>query len=92
MVAAAPNPIEIVSGWRYEDFGFHKINNKYWAATDLYTGTRICKSTTRKGCLALIESNKNLIDRRRNEPLYTQRVIEFKELIKEELEKLNENS
>lgn len=83
-IPEAPSRIEIVTGWKSGDFGFHKIK-KMWVATDLYSGTRICKFPTRKECLAWCEENAALIEDRRLKPSYVAMVMNFKQLIEEEL-------
>lgn len=91
MIDAAPNPIEVVTGWRIEDtdIGFHKVRNgKAWAATDLFSGMRICTCETRKACVEWCEKNKQKIEDRRNEPEYVWRVTQFKTILEEELGKL----
>lgn len=88
MIDGWERPIEIVSGWRYGDFGFHKGIKGRWIATDLYSGTRICTGQTRKECLEKIENNMKRIEQRYEEPSYIQKVMEFKELLKKESEEM----
>lgn len=88
MIAAAPNAIEIVSGWVNEDYtiGFHKIRNgKAWAATDVYSGTRIYTGKTRKECAEWIKQNQERIDNCMSEFRYINLVMQFRELIRKEL-------
>lgn len=91
MIDAAPNTVEIVTGWRLEGtyIGFHKVRNgKAWAATDLYSGMRICTCETRKACVEWCEQNRQRINNRMNEPEYVWRVTQFRILLEEELKKL----
>lgn len=89
MIDAAPNPIEIVSGWRLGEIGFHRSSNgKAWIASDLMSGMRICTGATRKECAAWCEENAQKIEDRKLEPFYIQRVMEFRDLLRKELENL----
>lgn len=83
-------PIEIKRGWRLDnsEYGFHNMG-KFWVATELYSGLRICKQETRKACLEWIIENEDKIRNRMEEPLYAQRVCEFRELLRKERDKLN---
>lgn len=95
MIDAAEKPIEIVTGWANEDYtiGFHKVCTKrksqtQWAATDLYSGTRIVTKKTRRECVEWIEQNEKKIKNTMEEPWYINRVREFKELIEKEMEEM----
>ena len=86
MIDAAPNPIEVVSGWRLDDIGFHhSLHGKNWVAVDLFSGMRICSYKTRKECAAWCEQNFQKLEEIMTEPWYIQRVMEFRELIIHEL-------
>ena len=94
-IDAAEEPIKIVKGWANDDYtiGFHKVCTKrksweQWAATDLYTGTYITVQKTRQKCLDWIAENQKIVAEKMQEPFYTQRVMEFRELIKKELEEM----
>lgn len=81
--------IEVVQGWRTLTLGFHKIRNgKEWAATDLYSGTRICTGKTRQACLVWISQNKERIEEEFEKPTYIQKVVEFRDMLREELKAL----
>lgn len=86
-ISQASERIEIVTGWKSGDFGFHKVK-KMWVATDLCSGTRVCKFPTRKECLAWCEENAALIETRRLEPSYITMVMSFRQFIEEELKNL----
>jgi len=88
MIDVAENTIEYVSGWLSEDgaIGFHRTSDgKRWVATDIASGARICVGDTRKECAAWCEDNKEKIEDRRLDPIYTQYVMNFKEKIRKEL-------
>lgn len=90
MIDAAPNSIEVVTGWANEDYtvGFYKVRNgKAWAATDLYSGMRICTCETRKACVEWCEQNEQKINERIDAPEYVWRVAQFRILLEEELNK-----
>lgn len=92
MILTSEVPYEIVCGWgttRYEGVAFHRVNSKYWGATDLYSGTRIHTAKTRKECLDWVLSHRDVIENKRKEPSYLQLCMEFKDILikaKEELE------
>lgn len=91
MIDAAENAIEYASGWLSEDgtIGFHHTSNgKRWVATDIASGARICTGATRKECAAWCEENAQKIENRKSEPFYIQRVMEFRDLLRKELENL----
>lgn len=91
MIDAAENAIEYVSGWLSEDgaIGFHRTSDgKKWVATDIASGARICVGDTRKKCAAWCEDNKEKIEDRRLDVIYTQYVVNFREKIRKELETL----
>ena len=73
------------TGWTDESYtyGFSKFMDKFWVATDLATGARITKGKTRKECAEWIQANETLILNRRKQPIYSQMVMEFKEILKE---------
>lgn len=83
------SPIKLVYGWRLDntEFGFHN-NGKNWVATDLYSGLRICAGETRKECVKWISEHEDEIRDKMSEPLYAQRICEFRELLKKEIEEL----
>lgn len=84
--------IEVVKGWSNEDYtiGFHKVKNgKAWAASDCFSGMRIVTKPTRKECAEWIETNKDLITKKMETLQYVQRVLEFKELLQKEMERLD---
>lgn len=87
----AENAIEYVSGWLSEDgtIGFHHTSNgRKWVATDITSGARIYIGDTRKECAAWCEANKEKIENRKLDPIYTQYVMNFREKIRKELETL----
>lgn len=89
MIDTYETPIKVVTGWVNEDYsiGFHKIRDgKAWVATDICTGTRFCTATTRKGCVEWINKNEQRIIKKREELSYIQRVLDFKEILKKELD------
>lgn len=88
MIEGYDIPVDVVSGWINEDntIGFHKIS-KGWAATDLDSGLRIYKAKTRKDCAEWINAQEDKIEQRKLETLYFQRVVEFREILRKELEK-----
>lgn len=91
MIDAAENAIEYVSGWLSEDgaIGFHRTSNgKRWVATDIASGARICVGDTRKECAAWCEDNKEKIEDKRLDPIYTQYIMNFREKIRKELENI----
>lgn len=91
MIDAAENAIEYASGWLSEDgaIGFHRTSDgKRWVATDIASGTRICIGDTRKECVAWCETNKEKIEDKRLDVIYTQYVVNFKEKIRKELKNL----
>lgn len=92
LVETADADLEVVTGWANDDYtlGFHK-SYKGWTATDLVSGLRICYCETRKGCLEWIVKNEKKVEERREDPVYIMRVMEFRDLIKKELERLKEN-
>ena len=69
------------------EIGFHKYDT-FWVATDLYSGLRICKGETRKACVKWIEEHRKEIEDKMAEPLYAQRVREFREILRKEKERL----
>jgi len=83
------DPIKIVKGWRMDgtEIGFHK-DGRYWVATDLYSGLRICKAETRRACVEWIENHRWEISDKMQEPWYAQKVCEFRDLLKTEMAKL----
>lgn len=84
--------IEVVTGWANEDYtiGFHKVRNgKAWAATDVYSGMRIVTKPTRRECFEWVEQNKNKISNKMSDLLYYQRVMEFRDLLRAEKERLD---
>lgn len=86
MIEQYPNAVVAVTGWANEDYtiGFHKImNGKAWAATDIFSGLRICKGKTRKECVEWVLNNKNRIEERMKEEEYQERVREFQFLLRE---------
>lgn len=83
--------LEVVYGWIDSTglFGFHKNVNGKWNATDLYTGTCIVTRGTRDVCLDWIYENWERIEAAQQEPFYIQRVLEFRNMLKNGLEELD---
>ena len=91
MITTAPRPVELVSGWRLDgtNIGFYRSSNgRMWIASDLISGTRICKFPTRRKCVEWCIENRKKINNRMNTAFYIQRVKEFRLLLEDELEDL----
>lgn len=91
--------IKTVDGWidSTNTYGFYKklkYNTKttyYWYATDLATGTYICKDNTRANCVKWIEKNiKRIEDRKKSdryrELLFIKNTLDLKVYPQEECE------
>lgn len=90
-IETCPEPIEVVSGWANDDYtyGFYRTSAKgRWIATDLESGTLICSGRIREDCVKWIKDNADKIEQKKLEPSYVQRVMEFRELLRQELDKL----
>lgn len=94
MIDSYGKDIEIVSGWRAtEDLALYKSDNgKKWILTDLLTGTRMVARGTRDVCMDWYYEHEKEIAKVREQPWYTQRVMEFLNLLKEERAGINENN
>ena len=57
--------LEEKEGWIDESntYGFHKVKYNVWIATDIASGARVAKATTRKACAEFIDANKAIIQR-----------------------------
>ena len=91
MINSYGKDIEIVNGWRAtEDLALYKSDNgKKWILTDLLTGTRMVARGTRDTCMDWYYEHEKEITKVREQPWYTQRVMEFLSLLKEESEEVN---
>ena len=78
--------IEMRKGWTDETYTYGFFNTgKMFVATDLRSGRWIVRKKTRKECVAWIEENKELLEKKKNTQEYQVWVEEFEALKRCEL-------